>query len=29
MWTENFQVFKMDLEKAEELGIKLLTSIGS
>ena len=25
----NFQMFKLDLEKAEELEIKLLTSIGS
>ena len=24
LWTENFQVFKMDLEKAEEPEIKLL-----
>ena len=29
MWTENFQIFKLDLEKAEEAEIKLLTSIGS
>ena len=29
MWTENFQMFKLDLEKAEELEIKLATSIGS
>ena len=29
MWTENFQMFKLDLEKAEELEIKLPTSIGS
>ena len=28
-WTENFQMFKMDLEKAEELEIKLPTSVGS
>jgi len=28
-WTENFQVFKLDLEKAEEPEIKLPTSIGS
>ena len=28
-WTENFQVYKLDLEKAEELEIKLPTSIGS
>ena len=27
--TENFQMFKLDLEKAEELEIKLPTSIGS
>ena len=26
MWTENFHIFKLDLEKAEELGIKLRTS---
>ena len=29
MWTENFQIFKLDLEKAEEAEIKLLTSVGS
>ena len=29
MWTENFQVFKLDLEKAEEPAIKLPTSTGS
>ena len=29
MWTENFQVFKLDLEKAEEPAIKLPISIGS
>ena len=29
MWTINFQMFKLDLEKAEEPEIKLLTSIGS
>ena len=29
MWTKNFQVFKLDLEKAEEPEIKLPTSIGS
>ena len=29
MWTVNFQMFKLDLEKAEELEIKLATSIGS
>ena len=28
-WTENFQMFKLDLEKAEEPEIKLLTSVGS
>ena len=28
-WTENSQVFKVDLEKAEEPEFKLLTSIGS
>ena len=28
-WTVNFQVFKLDLEKAEEPEIKLLTSAGS
>ena len=28
-WTENFQMFKVDLEKAEEPEIKLPTSIGS
>ena len=27
-WTENFQMFKLDLEKAEESEIKLPTSIG-
>ena len=26
MWTMNFQMFKLDLEKAEEPEIKLLTS---
>ena len=26
MWTENFQMFKLDLEKAEEPEIKLLIS---
>ena len=26
MWTVNFQMFKLDLEKAEELEIKLPTS---
>ena len=29
MWTVNFQIFKLDLEKAEEPGIKLPTSVGS
>ena len=29
MWTMNFQMFKLDLEKAEESEIKLPTSIGS
>ena len=29
MSTENFQVFKLDLEKAEEPEIKLPTSVGS
>ena len=29
MWTVNFQLFKLDLEKAEEPEIKLPTSIGS
>ena len=29
MWTENFQMFKLALEKAEEPEIKLQTSIGS
>ena len=29
MWTMNFQMFKLDLEKTEEPEIKLLTSIGS
>ena len=28
-WYVNFQMFKLDLEKAEELEIKLPTSIGS
>ena len=28
-WTENFQMFKLDLEKAEEPQIKLLASFGS
>ena len=28
MWTMNFQMFKLDLEKAEEPEIKLPTSIG-
>ena len=29
MWTENFQMFKLVLEKAEEPEIKLQTSCGS
>ena len=29
IWTENFQMFKLDLEKAEEPEIKLPTSSGS
>ena len=29
MWTKNFQMFKLDLEKAEEPEINLPTSIGS
>ena len=29
MWTENFQMYKLDLEKAEEPEIKLTTSTGS
>ena len=29
MWMVNFQMFSMDLEKAEEPEIKLPTSIGS
>ena len=28
-WTVNFQMFKLDLEKAEEPDIKLPTSVGS
>ena len=28
-WTENFQIYKLDLEKAEEPGNKLPTSVGS
>ena len=28
-WTENFQVHKLDLEKAEEPEIKLPASVGS
>ena len=28
VWTENFQMFKLDLEKAEEPEIKLPTSAG-
>ena len=29
MWIENFQMFKLDLEKSEEPEIKLPTSVGS
>ena len=29
MWTESFQMFKLDLEEAEESEIKLPTSVGS
>ena len=29
MWTKNFQMYKLDLEKAEKPEIKLPTSIGS
>ena len=29
MWTENFQIFKLDFKKAEEPEIKLPTSAGS
>ena len=29
MWTENFQMFKLDLEKAEKPEIKLPTYAGS
>ena len=29
MWTENLQMYKLDLEKVEEPEIKLPTSIGS
>ena len=29
MWTENFQMFKLDLEQAEESELKLPTSVGS
>ena len=29
MWTMNFQMFKLDLEKVEEPEIKLPTSVGS
>ena len=28
MWTKNFQMFKLDLEKAEEPELKLPTSVG-
>ena len=29
MWTKNFQMYKLDLEKAEEPEVKLPTSVGS
>ena len=29
MWTETFQMYKLDLEKAEEQEIKLSASTGS
>ena len=29
MWTVNFQMFKLDLEKVEEPEVKLPTSVGS
>ena len=29
MWTMNFQMFRLDLEKVEEPQIKLPTSVGS
>ena len=29
MWTKNFQMYKLYLEKAEEPEFKLLTSVGS
>ena len=29
MWTETFQMYKLDLEKKEEPQVKLPTSIGS
>ena len=29
MWTKNFQMYKLSLEKAEEPEIKLPTSVGS
>ena len=29
MWTENFQMFKLDLERAEESEFKLPTSVAS
>ena len=29
MWTESFQMYKLDLEKVEEPEIKLPTSVGS
>ena len=28
MWTENFQIFKLDLEKAQDPEIRLPTSVG-
>ena len=29
MWTENFQIYKLDLEKAEEPEMELPTAAGS
>ena len=29
MWTKNFQMFKLDLEKSEKSEIKSATSVGS
>ena len=29
MWTENFQMYKLDLEETEEKGIKLSIYVGS